>query len=390
MLFNQITKCLIIAFLLIPFGISIDWNQQLVIGDFYQSNNHCNLVDKLDYISDTIIFLQKPNDELYSYDLRTYEIKNLQISAGSSLVYFLSNNQNFLTLSHIPQLFIPPIVLEEMGGLPANFLNTYTLEGDLVDSILWDDGWSKLLAITSDNRVIFLKTGFSTSVLELSLDTKEIVSLGDFDFTSNVLSDYVASVNSRATHMAYTETKPTLGGGELIITSLDSNRELWRGEFYFANDLLFNINWSPDGTQIAFPRKIDNIWQIFVWHMENFEPKQVTVDNDELGMSPRRILYLTWSPDSKKIAYWRTNNFLTEPLRPEPNLYILDIENQNIIKYCVPEASLALPMRWSSDMRHIALSTSQSDIYILNLETSEIWKIPIGFRASIIGWIKTN
>jgi hypothetical protein len=365
MLFNQIRKCLITTSLLIVFSISIDWKQQFVIANSSQLNNDCNFVDNLDYISDTIIFLQKPNDELYSYDLGTHEIKNLEISAGSGLVYFLSNNQNFLTLSRIPQLFIPPIILEETGGLPPNFLNTYTLEGDLVDSILWDNSWSKLLAITSDNKSIFLKTGFSTSVLEVSLDTKEIVNLGDFDFTSDVLSDYVASVNSQATYIAYTETRPTLGGGELIIASLDSNRELWRGEFYFANDLLFNINWSPDGTQLAFPRKMDDVWQIFVWNTEIFEPKQITVDNHELGISPRRILYLTWSPDSKKIAYWRTNDFLIEPLRPESNLYILDIENQNITKYCVPENSLALPMHWSSDMRYIALSTSQSDIYIL-------------------------
>ena len=103
-------------------------------------------------------------------------------------------------------------------------------------------------------------------------------------------------------------------GGEAILIPRSGDAYLWRGEMELLIKRARDPRWSPDGTRIAFVRDKN----LFVFDLEGRKETQLTtwgggtrrcgtaefIAMEELG----RHRGFWWAPDSKRIAYVRTDS----------------------------------------------------------------------------------
>ena len=134
--------------------------------------------------------------------------------------------------------------------------------------------------------------------------------------------------------------------------------------------------WSPDGSLIAYISDKSGEYQVYITDTKGREDA-VKLTNFKDGFRHT----LTWSPDSKKLAF--TDNTLT--------LYILDVDSEKVTKvdkaaYENVDVSLTKkPINdytWSPDSRFIVYSKMNADfvyqLYVYNLENKEIHCISNG------------
>ena len=126
--------------------------------------------------------------------------------------------------------------------------------------------------------------------------------------------------------------------------------------------------WSPDGRSIAYISDQSGEDEIYLVNQDGEYPaKQLT--DDRVG-----YLYgLTWSPDSKKLAYADAGT----------NLYILDVSSREITTVITDNKTRIREFRWSPDSRWLVYTrypdqTYISTIYLYSLENNENYRVTSG------------
>jgi tricorn protease len=141
--------------------------------------------------------------------------------------------------------------------------------------------------------------------------------------------------------------------------------------------------WSPDGNKIAWFSDVSGEYQLVIADQKGLIPPKVISLNH-----PTFYLQLTWSPDSKKLAFndagW--------------NLWIVDAESDSAL--CIDTDRTAGPERsmvpvWSPDSRWIAYSKQLPNMFrgiiVYSLEENKSYQITDGFSDAVSpAWDKSG
>ena len=118
---------------------------------------------------------------------------------------------------------------------------------------------------------------------------------------------------------------------------------------------MHGIDWSPDGSRIAFHSDRDDNDEIYV--MDADGSNQINLTN-----SSSRDVGPVWSPDGSRIAF---TSF--PPGTLDAYIYVMDADGSNQINL-----SGGQEPAWSPDGSHIAFSRHPGDIYIMNADGSNV------------------
>lgn len=184
-----------------------------------------------------------------------------------------------------------------------------------------------------------------------------------------------------------TITPTPLGGGTGKILFLSKRDDEGRSEAYTMNSdgsdqsrlthngYVFEIQWSPDGSKIAFTSSLD--FQIYVINVDGSNETRLT----NLGYNT----YPRWSPDGKKIVfvssrntdsdadYFRKYSFDTALLLGH-EIYVMNSDGSNQTRLTNNQQNDEYP-EWSPDGEKIVFWSSSpntgSNIYIMNSDGSK-------------------
>lgn len=185
---------------------------------------------------------------------------------------------------------------------------------------------------------------------------------------------------------------------KIYMASLDSSelKQLTTGVY---NDK-FPV-WSPDGRKIAFfsnrgdaNRPIYQIYEIYVMNADGSEQKRLTQlefdidDDDNIG-----LLSLSWSPDSKKLAFAYSHSHFQQTA----DIYTINADGSELRKL-TQNGLNALPA-WSAEGKKIAYISVRSgdeeiDLYVVDADGNNPLKLASGvvpnFGWRILAWEPTK
>jgi Tol biopolymer transport system component len=105
------------------------------------------------------------------------------------------------------------------------------------------------------------------------------------------------------------------------------------------------LNWSPDGTRIAFPgRRPGGPWKIYLISRDGGRPEPLTFDK-RAEMDP------DWSPDGSSVVFGRLPDYMAEAFMPKA-IHIVDLKTRVVTT--VPGSEGLFSPHWSPDGRYIA------------------------------------
>jgi Tol biopolymer transport system component len=253
-----------------------------------------------------------------------------------------------------------------------------TTSGYDYDPIWSPDGKLILFVSTRDtkdsgpdaNRVLYLMNadgsnqhpvpieGTFTSYAAWSPDSEKFVFAATIEEETDLFTINTDGKNlRRLTHNGVGKGQPSWSpdGDYIVYTSAqDGNTEIYimeadgDDERRLTNEATSDFwpQWSPDGKYIAFFSDRSAFGEIHLIAVEDdYRISRLVRDQpaeDDLGLS----FGFTWSPDSKLIAFTRSNadfgtNFTA-------SLFVADVERRNTPRLLVEDASLAMPS-WSLD-----------------------------------------
>ncbi len=128
-------------------------------------------------------------------------------------------------------------------------------------------------------------------------------------------------------------------------------------------------DWSPDGTQFVFasnrPDKDDPLYDLYLADPAGENLVQLT-DNDDLGWVDTLP---AWSPDGKKIAFFRFNYIPGEDFEGGPQgLWWVDLASEETsLLYEMPVATEDVPPVWSPDGKYLAFLEPMDGKHILRV-----------------------
>ena len=154
-----------------------------------------------------------------------------------------------------------------------------------------------------------------------------------------------------------------------------------------SNTIYSNLDWSYDGSSIAFLMSTDAdqiIMNICIMDIESRDIRQLT---DSPGIKSRP----SWSPDSSKIVY------AEQDLQSHfHDLYVVDKEGKEVVNITQTSDTDELFPFWLTDNRIAFMSFTQSssvfDVFIMNMDGSERRKSDLSIELStrgsgIRGWV---
>jgi TolB protein len=118
--------------------------------------------------------------------------------------------------------------------------------------------------------------------------------------------------------------------------------------------------WSPDGSQILF--SIPGIWNLYTLDIESAELTQLT---------DFRSNNADWSPDGSQIVF--QSDHQNEP-EDTPDIYIMNIDGENLIEILDDPEVLDISPRWSPDGEKILYLSTKSgnmEIHTMNVDGSD-------------------
>lgn len=239
-----------------------------------------------------------------------------------------------------------------------------------------------------NNQQIFLFNG-EYIIFDIYKNTENKVITSDFpEFDiSEYMQHFFISVDPSISKVIYKSE-------DVNILDLTTNTII--GKIRDSYDRGIITAWSPSGKQAAVvsanSEDIKNIAsdEIFIVD-QNGRIKQLT-NLLESYNSGKTIESLSWSPDEKKIAFWRHdgNGNLT--------LMIVDVNDGQVKSSCISSLTqhhfpiyLPAPI-WLSDSIHLIIESryEQGKSKLLIMNVSENIAFPIAENFNPVGWIKDN
>ncbi len=120
---------------------------------------------------------------------------------------------------------------------------------------------------------------------------------------------------------------------------------------------------APDGEKLVYIDKGDDSYEIFLYDLKTGEEKQLTHNSiDEM--------YLSWSPDGKKIAYMASQE------KDNLDIFVLDVETGKIKRLTTDSAADINP-NWSASGRIVFNSNRGGSwaIYAINPDGTGLEKL---------------
>ena len=126
----------------------------------------------------------------------------------------------------------------------------------------------------------------------------------------------------------------------------------------------FDAILSPDGKKVAY--SIGGLW---VGNVDGTDHRELS------GKAISR--YPAWSPDGKRIAFWSNRRAINKPT----GIYIIDSDGTNETFLTRSDKRFS----WSPDGKKIVFS-SLSRIYIIDVETHQVVRLPMAGKARKPAW----
>lgn len=213
---------------------------------------------------------------------------------------------------------------------------------------------------------------------------------------SDINSELWADVSSDGKTLAYQSIKNLSQGNKLFSGNILTKTLGTNDQPVELADKGFLPKWSPDGKTLAFISVIGNKHQIFIAKPSGGEKKQLTnggisiIQNSILPYNRTQNSDISWSPDSKTLAYISAEN-------GQSNIWVA---NQNSFdqKQLTENGDLTLSLScpiWSADGKKIAYTTktnniSGTPIYSLKIIDTESKKDDLILNENsfikLIGW----
>lgn len=216
---------------------------------------------------------------------------------------------------------------------------------------------------------------------------------------SNTTGFYVSPDGQFVVYDAFFEAENKLTSQRgLALADISSKREVWRTrENYIWGEFWSHPHWSPDGTQFAYVNQDHNYlyhedFDIEIAMVDRSGQERIVTDFNVAGATFRFPDWLYWSPDGNKIAFWMRDVTyeIDRSNVPEDRLgvalHIYDLSMNTVYDLCVDER-LSSALTWSPDSRALAYG-STDNIRLVDLESHAYGDLPLEVASfSRLEWL---
>lgn len=285
-------------------------------------------------------------------------------------------------------------------------------QGNPVANIDWNDERGRTLSWTLDNRLTINHP--SSEATEMSLS---IISLPDEVYVESINNlPYIVGSSSRnpvnirvsplGNMVVYDGSFPERlrrVGREIFLTDFATNTVVWHTETLGYGDVqrALSIDWSPDGTQFAYPRIIshfidEQIDEEYNWNGYRTDISVVNQNGGEYlitnftnnGQIRREQRALSWSPDGTRIAFWLTDaipDLYHNSNSTSATLYVIDLEEKTISNLCLGTQVLFPELIWSPDSSMVVEQYGLTRVININEGTYSSLDVDV---LTILGWLR--
>jgi dipeptidyl aminopeptidase/acylaminoacyl peptidase len=261
-------------------------------------------------------------------------------------------------------------------------------DGQMLATMPWIDEWGTLSGWLDNERVLFKNRTISPPAVTFTiLDPFTLVQttispdMPDLfikDPTSNFIG-WNAVIDPTLTRIVYIRQHYDPWERDLVLRDLEAGRELWSLEKY-STEFIQPV-WSPDGDQlaiVAMNREEDdwNRFELTISSRDGELNQWVDIQGyyPEVGRGQ-----LSWSPNGSYLAFsiW-AGGF---------PVLILDVENRQLLDYCIPGGATYSNVIWSPDSTQMIIPRQEEPFIVVDLERNLAAKIVQDPDLIPVGWL---